>query len=113
MPLYESVIHNAIAASSSDPRFPAMTQEELREIDVEISILSPLDPIKNVKNIQVGTHGLVIRKGSKGGILLPQVATEAGWNRETFLEQICVKAGLPRDSWMDADLYTFTADIVK
>ena len=82
-------------------------------MDVEISILSPLESLKDVKNIQIGKHGLVISKGMQRGILLPQVAKELGWDRDTFLEQICLKAGLPKDAWKDADLYTFTAEIVK
>ena len=113
MPLYQSVIKNAVAASSSDPRFPPMKKEELKDIDIEISILSPLAPVKNVSDIQVGKHGLVIRKGYQSGLLLPQVASEYGWDRETFLKQLCRKAGLPDDSWKDADLYSFTAEIIK
>ena len=113
MPLYQSVIKNAIAASSSDPRFPPMTKEELKDIDVEVSILSPLNQLRDVTDIQVGKHGLVIRKGMQSGLLLPQVAAELGWDRETFLEQICAKAGLTKGSWKDAELYTFTAEIIK
>jgi hypothetical protein len=113
MPLYQSVMRNAVAACSSDPRFPPMKEEELKDIDVEISILSPLKPLEDVETIQVGKHGLFIVKGMRSGLLLPQVATELGWDRETFLEQICSKAGLQRDAWKSADLYTFTAEIIK
>jgi len=115
MPLYQSVIKNAIAASSSDPRFPPMKKDELQDIDIEIeiSILSPMQRLKDVKNIQVGKHGLVIRKGSQSGLLLPQVPTEQGWDRQTVLRQICAKAGLPEYAWKDAELYTFTAEILK
>jgi len=113
MPLYQSVIKNAVAASSSDPRFPPLTQEEMKDIEVEISVLSPLSPFRDVKDIQVGRHGLVIRKGMQSGLLLPQVASEYGWDRETFLDQLCVKAGLPKGSWRDAELYRFTAEIIK
>jgi MEMO1 family protein len=113
MPLYQSIIKNAVAASSSDPRFPPMTQEELKDIDVEISILSPLAQVKDVKGIQVGKHGLVIRKGMQSGLLLPQVASEYGWGRETFLDQLCVKAGLPKGSWRDAELFSFTAEVIR
>jgi len=113
MPLYQSVIKNAVAASSADPRFPPMTKEELKDIEVEISILSPLKPLRDVRDIQVGKQGLVIRKDGRSGIFLPQVATEFGWNRETFLEKLCAKAGLPAGSWKNADLYTFTAEIIK
>ncbi|MBS1112337.1 MAG: hypothetical protein H6Q92_99 [Nitrospirae bacterium] len=113
MPLYQSVIKNAIAASSSDPRFPPMTKDELQDIEIEISILSPMQKLKDVKNIQIGKHGLVIRKGSQSGLLLPQVPIEQGWDRQTFLKQICAKAGLPEYAWKDAELYTFTAEIIK
>jgi AmmeMemoRadiSam system protein B/AmmeMemoRadiSam system protein A len=113
MPLYQSVVRNAVAACSSDPRFPSMKKDELKDMDIEVSVLSPLEPLKDVKNVQVGKHGLVIVKGMQSGLLLPQVAQELGWDRETFLEQICAKAGLPRGAWKDADLYTFTAEIIK
>lgn len=113
MPLYQSVMKNAIAASSSDPRFPPMKKEELKDMDVEISVLSPLESVKDTKNIQIGKHGLYIVKGMQSGLLLPQVAEEFKWDRNTFLEQICVKAGLPKDAWRDAELYTFTAEIIK
>ena len=113
MPLYQSVIRNAAAACSSDRRFTPMKKDELKDMDVEVSVLSPLEPLKDVKNVQVGKHGLVIVKGMQSGLLLPQVAQELGWDRETFLEQICAKAGLPGGAWRDADLYTFTAEIIK
>jgi len=76
MPLYQSVIKNAVAACSSDHRFPPMKKDELKDMDIEISILSPLEPLKDVKNIQIGRHGLVIVKGMQSGLLLPQVAQE-------------------------------------
>lgn len=113
MPLYQSVIKNAVAACSSDRRFPPLTKDELKDIEVEVSILSPLVKVKNTEDIMIGRHGLVIRKGMRRGILLPQVATEFGWDRETFLEQLCAKAGLSRGAWKDAELYIFTAEIIK
>ncbi len=113
MPLYQSIIKNAVAACSSDPRFPPIKKEELNDMDVEISILSPFASLKDVKDIQVGKHGLYIMKGMQSGLLLPQVATEFGWNRDEFLEHLCMKAGLPKDAWKEADLYTFTAEILK
>ena len=70
-------------------------------------------PLKDVKDIQVGKHGLYIMKGMQTGLLLPQVATELGWSRDEFLEHVCVKAGLPKNAWKDAELYTFTAEIIK
>jgi AmmeMemoRadiSam system protein B/AmmeMemoRadiSam system protein A len=113
MPLYQSVIKNAVAACSGDPRFPPMNKEDLKNMEVEVSILSPLTPLKDIKDIQIGKHGIVIRKGMHSGIFLPQVATEFGWDRDTFLEQLCAKAGLPKDAWKDAELYSFTAEIIK
>jgi AmmeMemoRadiSam system protein B/AmmeMemoRadiSam system protein A len=113
MPLYQSVIRNSVAACSSDPRFPPMKKEELENIDIEVSILSPLIPLKNINDIKIGKHGLVLVKGMQSGLLLPQVATEFGWDRNTFLEQLSQKAGLPKDAWKDANLYTFTAEIIK
>jgi len=113
MPLYQSVIKNAVAACSSDPRFPPMKKDDLKDIDIEISILSPLKPVKDIEKVQVGKHGLVIVKGMRRGILLPQVAAEFGWDRETFLDHLCSKAGLRKGEWKTADLYTFTAEIIK
>ncbi|MEW6569867.1 MAG: AmmeMemoRadiSam system protein B [Nitrospirota bacterium] len=113
MPLYQSVIKNAVSACSSDPRFPPVKPDELKDIDIEISLLSPLRKLNDVKEIQIGRHGLVIRKGLRQGILLPQVAKENGWDRDTFLEQLCAKAGLQREAWRDAELYLFTAEIIK
>jgi hypothetical protein len=113
MPLYQSIIKNAVAACSSDPRFPPMKKEELKDMDIEISILSPFVPLKDVKDIQVGKHGLYIMKGMQSGLLLPQVATEFGWSRDEFLEHLCMKAGLSKDAWKDAQLFTFTAEILN
>ena len=109
--LYKSVIRNAYAASSMDPRFPPMTPEELKDMHIEISVLSPLRPIKKTSSIQVGRDGLYIVKGNRAGILLPQVAKDNGWDRKTFLKQVSLKAGLPEDAWKDAALYTFTAEV--
>ena len=113
MPLYQSIMRNAVAACSSDPRFPPMKKEDLKDMEIEISILSPLKLLKNIKDIQVGKHGLYIVKNNQTGLLLPQVAQEFGWNRDEFLEHICMKAGLPKDAWKDAELYIFTAEILK
>lgn len=113
MPLYQSVINNAIAACSADTRFPSLKKEELKNIDIEISILSPLNQVNDIKEIQVGKHGLVIRKGMHQGLLLPQVAEENRWDSETFLNKLCNKAGLPENAWKNADLYYFTVEIVK
>ena len=101
--LIETVAEVAVSSAFDDPRFPPLKKEEYRQIDIEITVLSPLRKIKNVKEIQVGSHGIMIRKGSFSGLLLPQVATERRWDRETFLENTCYKAGLPKDSWKSKD----------
>jgi hypothetical protein len=113
MPLYRSVIRNAVAASSQDFRFPPMTPDELGDMEVEVTVLSPLEPLTDIGEITIGTHGLYIVQGDHAGILLPQVATEYGWDAKTFLEQVCAKAGLPSDSWKSAQLYRFSADVLK
>jgi AmmeMemoRadiSam system protein B/AmmeMemoRadiSam system protein A len=112
MPLYETVTRAAIAAATQDTRFNPVSKEEIKQLEITISVLSPLRQIKDVNEIEVGKHGLVIRKGGYSGLLLPQVATEEGWDRMTFLQQTCRKAGLPIDAWKEnADIYVFTADV--
>jgi AmmeMemoRadiSam system protein B/AmmeMemoRadiSam system protein A len=113
IPLYEIVSRMAIAAATADPRFPPLREEELKNIRIEISALTPLKRIKDVEEIKVGTHGIYIVKGFDRGVLLPQVATEHKWDRTTFLEQTCRKAGLPQDAWKDkdAEIYIFSAEI--
>lgn len=112
MPLYESVITNAVNATSRDPRFQPMREEELADIDVEVTVLSPLEPMKDKNDFEIGKHGLYIVKGYNRGILLPQVPVEFGWDGDTFLKQLCKKAGLPEDAWKEASLYRFTAEII-
>ena len=113
-PLYLTVQRAAIAAATSDPRFPPVTLEELADIKIEISVLSPIEPIEDVNQIEVGRHGLIIVKGRNQGVLLPQVATEEGWDREEFLRAVCRKAGLPEDAWKKgAKLYVFTAEVFE
>jgi uncharacterized protein len=109
-PLWETISHMSRAAAFNDPRFPPLTREELSEIEVEISILSPLTPCPP-ENVIPGRHGLLVRKGPYSGLLLPQVATEYGWDRETFLAQTCRKAGLPSQAWRErtTELYCFDA----
>lgn len=113
MPLYRSVISNAVAASSKDKRFLPMSKEELKDMEIEISILSPFEPLKDIRQITIGKHGLYLLKGQNSGLLLPQVPLQNRWDRNTFLEQVSFKAGLPKDSWKDAQLYIFTAEIIK
>jgi AmmeMemoRadiSam system protein A len=108
--VYTTLQQAAVSAATDDPRFPPLTPEELEEISIEISVLSPLKRISNIDEIEVEKHGLVIVAEGRSGLLLPQVATEAGWDRQQFLEAVCRKAGLPEDAWMQgATLYTFTA----
>jgi uncharacterized protein len=110
-PLYLTVAETARAAAFDDPRFARVSSEDARELQVEISVLSPVRPIRP-EDVQVGRHGLVVTQGNRRGLLLPQVAVEWGWDRETFLEQTCLKAGLPEDAWQrGAELQGFTAEV--
>lgn len=93
----------AFAASQRDPRFNALSSNELPDVDVELSLLTPLEQVTDVEKIEIGRHGLCISKGWQRGVLLPQVATENGWDRETFLQHTCNKAGLPAEAWKDPD----------
>lgn len=102
-PLVDTVQEMAISASTRDPRFPPLSKAELGEVDLEISVLTPLRTIEDPGQIEVGRHGIFITRGFHSGVLLPQVATEYGWDRETFLEHTCAKAGLPADAWRDPD----------
>jgi uncharacterized protein len=111
-PLAESVGRCAIAAATEDPRFPPVTAAELEACDLEVSVLSPMTPIVRPDEIEVGRHGLIVEQGGRRGLLLPQVATEYGWDRETFLAHTCAKAGLPRDAWKaGARLFRFEAEV--
>jgi len=111
-PLWETVQEMAVAAAFHDPRFPSLKKDEVENLTFEISVLSPFKRIKDIKEIEVGKHGLYMVKGFRSGLLLPQVATEYGWDRETFLKETCYKAGLPLDAWMDesTEIYIFSAD---
>ena len=103
----------AEAAAFRDPRFGPVRESELSELEFEISVLTPLKKIKDVNEIQVGKHGIYLKRGWYSGLLLPQVATEYGWDRQTFLEHTCQKAGLPSNAWKekDTEIYIFSADI--
>ncbi len=98
-PLVATIERMAGAAAFEDPRFPPLTAEELDDLEIEVSVMGPLTPCPDPELIEVGRHGLYIRKSMHSGLLLPQVATEWGWDRETFLDQTCVKAGLPKGTW--------------
>jgi uncharacterized protein len=111
-PLWQTVQEFSIAAASRDPRFYPLHPDELDDITIEISVLSSLKKIESINEIQVGTHGLYIEKNMYRGVLLPQVATEYGWDTSTFLKQTCLKAGLEPDAWESgADIYIFSAQI--
>jgi AmmeMemoRadiSam system protein A len=112
-PLHSTVRECAVAAALHDPRFPAVTSQEIPELSLEISVLSPLTEIAPEK-IEIGRHGLLISRGAQRGLLLPQVAMEWNWNREQFLEETCLKAGLPPDAWQHgARIQAFTAQVFE
>jgi AmmeMemoRadiSam system protein A len=98
-PLLKAVASSAVSAALRDPRFPPVRPDELESLHLEISVMSPIVPVTNVEEIEVGRDGLIISRGGAAGLLLPQVASEYGWDRETFLSQTCRKAGLPADAW--------------
>jgi AmmeMemoRadiSam system protein A len=110
-PLYRVVQECAVAAATEDPRFPPVSSSELPSLRVEISVLTPLFPILP-EEVEVGRHGLMVTQGRMRGLLLPQVPVEQGWDRVTFLDQTCVKAGLPASAWRrGATLRAFTAEV--
>ena len=109
--LYRTIAEAARAAAFDDPRFEPVTLKEAPHLKIEISVLSALRPIAP-EDVVVGKHGLVVMQGSRRGLLLPQVPLEWGWDRETFLAQTCMKAGLAPDAWMQgAQLQAFTAEV--
>ncbi|MHB8057211.1 MAG: AmmeMemoRadiSam system protein A [Desulfuromonadaceae bacterium] len=111
-PLYLLVQEMAISAATRDPRFYPLKVDDLADFTLDISVLSPLHKAATVEEIKVGTHGIYIVKGSYRGVLLPQVATEYGWNRDQFLQHTCIKAGLPQDAWQgECDIFIFSAQV--
>jgi AmmeMemoRadiSam system protein B/AmmeMemoRadiSam system protein A len=112
-PLHQVVEEMAAAAAFDDTRFSPLSAGELKDLDVEISVLTPLQRVEQIEQIEVGKHGLYIKKGFYAGLLLPQVATEYKWDRVTFLEETCRKAGLPKNAWREkgTEVYIFSADI--
>lgn len=110
--LAEVVQHCAQAAAFEDPRFPSIGLHEIQMLGIEISVLSPLRRVDDPASIEIGRDGLVIERGWHRGLLLPQVATEHGFDREQFLAQTCVKAGLPPNAWREgATIYSFDAQV--
>lgn len=112
-PLLETIQEMAIAAATQDPRFQPLAQSELAEIDIEISVLSPMEKVSTLDEIETGRDGILISQGFNQGVFLPQVATEQGWDREQFLSRCCEKAGLPADAYRDpkTTIEKFTADV--
>lgn len=118
IPLYCLVSEMATSSAMEDPRFEfnRIKPTELNQLEIEISVLSPLRRIHNPLDFELGKHGIYIKKGHSIGCFLPQVATETGWNKEEFLSQCCwSKAGIPKDAWKsgDVEIYTFTAEIIE
>jgi len=112
-PLWRTVSEMALASAFSDPRFPPLGKEEYDSIEIEISVMSPVRRIDTVDEIEVGTHGIIIKRGFQQGLLLPQVAVEEGWGRETFLEHTCYKAGLGGGCWKrpGTEISVFSAEV--
>lgn len=112
LPLAATVALCARSAALEDSRFQPLQESELERVAIEISVLSPLQPIA-ADVVEPGVHGLLIRKSGFSGLLLPQVAARYQWSREKFLEETCVKAGLTRTAWMDPDtrIFGFTAEV--
>lgn len=113
LPLFKEVAQMAQASATKDPRFYPLKNEDLDKFKLEISVLSPLQKVDDIDSIEVGKHGIYIEKSFYRGVLLPQVATEHNWDRQTFLKQTCIKAGLPTDAWQaeDAEIYVFSAQV--
>ena len=111
-PLADTIVHLAASVSDSDPRFDPVSVVELDGIDLEISVLTPEREIHSVADIEIGRHGLIVEQGDRRGLLLPQVATEYGWDAQTFVSHTCLKAALPADGWRHgARMLVFEAQV--
>ena len=110
-PLSLTVQEMAVQAATGDPRFSPVTPDELSRIDIEISVLSPMRRIADPAEIRIGADGLFISQGMRRGVLLPQVAVREHWDGPTFLEMTCLKAGLPRGAWREAEVSVFSAQV--
>ncbi|NDV24386.1 AmmeMemoRadiSam system protein A [Desulfovibrio sp. JC022] len=112
-PLYKTIWKMARAAAFEDPRFPPLSMEEFGEIEIEISILSPISLCPDTDKIKIGRHGLIMQRGQQTGLLLPQVAVDWKWDREQFLAQTCQKAGMEPDAWQDpaTNIFWFEAEV--
>lgn len=110
--LFRTVWNMAQSAAFQDPRFPPLSEEEFAQVEYEISILSPIEVCPDPEKVEVGRHGLIMSRGGRSGLLLPQVPVEWNWDRETFLAQTCTKAGLPRTAWKEPDTTIFWFEAV-
>lgn len=116
IPLHKLVSEMAVSAAIDDPRFNQILASELEDLEIDISVLSPLQKIDDPLDFELGKHGIYIKKDSSNGCFLPQVATETGWTKEEFLSQCCsLKAGLSPDAWRkkDVEVYIFTSEIIS
>jgi uncharacterized protein len=111
-PLLAVVEHCAVSAAISDPRFPPLTVAEWDDVDLELSVLGPIEPVDHISEVVVGRDGLIVELGRRRGLLLPQVAVEWKWDAEEFAAHTCIKAGLPPDAWRTgAKLFKFEAEV--
>lgn len=112
-PLYRTIEEIAVVSAFNDPRFSPLRRDELERLTLEISVLTPLAIINDINEIEVGVHGIYIVRGYRSGLLLPQVAIEYKWDRLTFLEETCYKAGVSSNAWKkkDTKIYLFSADV--
>jgi AmmeMemoRadiSam system protein A len=116
IPLHKLVSEMAVSAATDDPRFNQIEPSELNDMEIDISVLSPLQMVENPLDFKLGRHGIYVKKGSATGCFLPQVASETGWTKEEFLSQCCsTKAGLSPDAWKekDVEVYIFTSEIIS
>lgn len=114
-PLEKLIYRYARSAAFEDPRFPPVVEEELKLLEIEITILSPFQQVKDLSEIRIGVHGLYLQKGYRSGLFLPQVPVEQKWDLQEYLNHLCTKAGLPPGAWEDkeAELFRFTGEIQK
>lgn len=110
--LDRSIVQNAVAAVTKDPRFPPVRPGELPNLDLEVTVLSPMEPVSGSSEIEIGRHGVYLEAAGRSSVFLPQVPVEQGWDLATYLNELALKAGLPPDGWRSGRLYRFTAEII-
>lgn len=114
-PLFETIVEMTRAAALDDPRFSPVTAEEIADIRISISLVSPLSPMDDPTMLRIGEHGLYIENGLRRGVFLPQVPVEQGWDRQEFLNQTCRKANLAEDAWREPEtrVACFTTQVIE